>query len=61
MNISNEKGRRRTVWLPDKLDMKAEEVRKTLGLSKSGFYKFAIVEIVKQFQAKQFKPKEKRE
>jgi hypothetical protein len=60
MNKSKEKGKRRTVWLPDKFERKAEEVRKTLGLSKSGFYRFAIVEIVKQFQTKQFNPEETR-
>jgi hypothetical protein len=49
------KGKRRTVWLPDKLDRKAEKVRKALGLSNSGFYRFAIIEVVKQFQTKQFK------
>ena len=59
MNKIKEKGKRRTVWLPEKLERKVEEVRKTLGLSKSGFYRFAIVEIVKQFQTKQFKHKEK--
>lgn len=53
-----EKGKRRTVWLPEKLDKKSEEVRKALGLSNSGFYRFAIVEVIKQFQTKQFKPKE---
>jgi hypothetical protein len=49
------KGKRRTVWLPDKLDRKAEKVRKALGLSNSGFYRFAIIEVIKQFQTKQFK------
>jgi hypothetical protein len=56
--MNEEKGKRRTVWLPDKLDRKAERVRKSLGLSNSGFYRFAIIEIIKQFQTKQFKPKE---
>ena len=50
-----EKGKRQTVWLPDKLNEKAEKVRETLGLSKSGFYRFAIVEIIKQYQTKQIK------
>jgi hypothetical protein len=58
MKSLRENGRRRTVWLPNKLDKKAEDVRKLLGLSKSGFYKFAIVEIIKQYQTKQFRPKE---
>jgi len=52
-----ERGKRRTVWLPRSLEPKVEEVRKALGLSKSAFYRFAIVEIVKQYQTKQFKPK----
>jgi ACT domain-containing protein len=42
-----ESGIRRTVWLPKDLDMKAEEVRKKLGLGRSGFYRFAIVELLK--------------
>jgi ACT domain-containing protein len=58
--MEQESGTRRTVWLPRKLEKKVEEVRKALGLSKSAFYRFAIVEIVKQFQTKQFKPKESR-
>ena len=50
-------GARRTVWLPKELESKVEIVRKELGLGKSAFYRFAIVEIVKQYQTKQFKPK----
>jgi len=58
MKNPKEKGKRRSVWLPDKLETKVEEVRKNLGLSKSGFYRFAIVEVVKQYQTtKQIKPK----
>ena len=54
-----EKGKRQTVWLPERLNEKAEEVRQTLGLSKSGFYRFAIVEIIKQYQTKRLKGKQK--
>jgi len=43
------KGQRRTVWLPAELDIKAEETRKKLGLGRSGFYRFAVVEVIKQF------------
>jgi hypothetical protein len=50
-------GTRRTVWLPYKLEKKVEDVRKALGLSKSAFYRFAIVEIIKQYQTNQFKPR----
>ncbi len=57
MSKIKECGKRRTVWLPTKLEKKVEEVRKALGLSKSGFYRFAIVEILKQYQTGQFKPK----
>jgi ACT domain-containing protein len=59
MSRKKKSGKRRTVWLPASLDKKAEEVRKVLGLSKSAFYRFAIIEMVKQFQTGQFKPKEK--
>ena len=55
--MNKEKGTRRTVWLPRKLEEKVEEVRKALGLGKSAFYRFAIVEIVKQYQTGQFKTK----
>jgi hypothetical protein len=40
-------GIRRTVWLPKELDEKAEALRKQLGLGRSGFYRFAIVELLK--------------
>jgi len=55
--MKKESGKRRTVWLPAKLDQKAEEVRESLGLGLSAFYRFAITEIVKQYQTKHFKPK----
>lgn len=44
----NEHGKRRSVWLPDELDAKAEQARKQLGLGRSGFYRYAIVEVIKQ-------------
>lgn len=56
--MKKKSGTRRTVWIPAKLEKKVEEVRKALGLSKSGFYRFTIIEIVKQYQTKQFNPKE---
>jgi len=42
-----ESGVRRTFWLSKELDMKVEEARKTLGLGRSGFYRFAVVELLK--------------
>jgi ACT domain-containing protein len=47
VKMKKEAGIRRTVWLPKDLDMKAEEIRKKLGLGRSGFYRFAIVELLK--------------
>jgi hypothetical protein len=46
---ANEKGIRRTVWLSTELDAKADRARKELGLGRSGFYRYCIVEIIKQF------------
>ena len=46
--MEKESGIRRTVWLPKELDEKAEAVRKQLGLGRSGFYRFAIVELLKE-------------
>jgi hypothetical protein len=51
--MKKSKGKRRTVWLPNELDQKAEQVRTSLGLGLSGFYRFAIIELIKQFQTKQ--------
>jgi len=48
-----EKGIRRTVWLSTELDEKAESIRKKLGLGRSGFYRYAVVEVVKQFTEKE--------
>jgi hypothetical protein len=45
--MENKKGKRRTVWLPNELDDKAEQARKTLGLGRSGFYRYAVVEVVR--------------
>ena len=47
--MQSQKGIRRTVWLSTELDAKADEVRKKLGLGRSGFYRYAIVEIIRQF------------
>ncbi|MBS7637039.1 hypothetical protein KEJ37_06910 [Candidatus Bathyarchaeota archaeon] len=47
MENKTESGIRRTVWLPRELDAKVEEARKLLGLGRSGFYRFAIVETLK--------------
>ena len=47
IKLKEEAGVRRTVWLPKELDEKVEEIRKNLGLGRSGFYRFAILELLK--------------
>lgn len=46
-------GKRRTVWLPNSLDQKAETTRKKLGLGLSAFYRFAIIETIKDMEVKE--------
>lgn len=41
-------GIRRVVWMPYELDNLAEETRKKLGLSRSGFYKYAVTSLLQQ-------------
>ena len=48
--VKKEAGVRRTFWLPNELDGKAEQARQILGLGRSGFYKFAVIEVIKQLQ-----------
>jgi hypothetical protein len=56
MGKQKTKGKRRTVWLPTLLDQKAEITRNRLGLGLSAFYRFAIIEIIKDMETKE-KPK----
>lgn len=42
----NEAGMRRTFWLPNKLDAKVEKARESLGLGRSGFYRYAVVKLL---------------
>jgi hypothetical protein len=44
--MNKQKGTRRTVWLPAELEAKAEEVRRALGLGRSGFYRYAVTKLV---------------
>ncbi len=52
-----EKGKRETVWVSTDLNKNIEDLRSKLGLSKSGIFKFAIVELIKQYQTKQIQTK----
>jgi len=42
----------RTFWLSPTLDKKAEEVRKKLGLTRSEFYRYAIIRLIENFVLK---------
>jgi hypothetical protein len=54
--MNNQKGTRRTVWLPAELEAKAEEVRRALGLGRSGFYRYAVTKIVERARYSLEKP-----
>jgi hypothetical protein len=53
-------GTRRSFWLPHDVDIKAEKIRKTLGLGRSAFYRFAIIdiEVIKGFAQDKIATKE---
>jgi hypothetical protein len=51
-------GKRRTIWLSNELDEKAEKIRKELGLGHSAFYRFAVIELVKDFARNKIVPME---
>lgn len=51
--MEKETGKRRTLWLSNDLDDKAETIRKKLGLSRSGFLRYCVVEVVKDFAVAQ--------
>jgi hypothetical protein len=40
-------GIRRTFWMQHDLDAKVEEARAKLGLGRSGFYRFCVIETLK--------------
>lgn len=41
-------GRRRVVWMPHELDDLAERTRKRLGLTRSGFFRYAVTQLLQQ-------------
>jgi len=47
--MKQEKGIRRTIWLPQDFDSKAEETRKHLGMGISAFYRFCAGLVIKDF------------
>lgn len=53
-----EKGERRTFWIPNNLDSIIEEVREKLGMSKSAFYRYAVVRLLEEMSVLSTKAKE---
>lgn len=53
-----ENGVRRLVWLPTELDNTTEEVRQRLGMSKSAFYRYAIIRLLQEMSILSTKAKE---
>ncbi|MEM2440516.1 MAG: hypothetical protein QW493_04805 [Candidatus Bathyarchaeia archaeon] len=43
-----ENGVRRVVWMPLELDRIAEDTRKKMGYTRSGFYKYAVTLLLQQ-------------
>jgi len=43
-----DKGLRRTVWVPNKLDDAIESTRKRLGMNRSSFYKYAVTKLLQE-------------
>ncbi|MEM2386122.1 MAG: hypothetical protein QXO67_03975 [Candidatus Bathyarchaeia archaeon] len=46
MEVKN--GVRRVVWMPYELDDLAERTRKRLGLTRSGFFRYAVTQLLQQ-------------
>jgi len=43
-----EKGVRRVVWIPQKLDQEIENLRHNIGYTRSGFYRYALTRLIEQ-------------
>jgi len=43
-----ENGVRRVVWVPEKLDQEIENLRKKIGYTRSGFYRYAVTRLMEQ-------------
>jgi hypothetical protein len=54
-----ETGVRRLVWLSTELDTTVENVRTKLGMSKSGFYRYAVIHLLQEMSILSTKAKEK--
>lgn len=43
-----ENGERRTVWVPETLDLMIENTRGKLGMNRSSFYKYALIKLLQE-------------
>jgi hypothetical protein len=43
-----ERGVRRVVWIPQKLDQEIEDLRHNIGYTRSGFYRYALTRLIEQ-------------
>ena len=48
------------MWLPNDLDEIVEKVRKNLGMSKSGFYRYAVLRLLEGMSVLSTKAKEEK-
>ena len=46
--MAKERGARRTIWVPENLDKIIEQARGKLGMSRSGFYKYATIRLLQE-------------
>jgi ACT domain-containing protein len=53
-----EKGTRQLVWLPNDLFELTENARKKLGISRSAFYRYSIMQLLQQLSVLSTKVKE---
>ena len=58
MQKVQEKGERRTFWLQNNLDALVEETREKLGMTKSGFYRYAVIRLLQEMSVLSRKAKE---
>jgi len=51
MTKYDEGGTRRSVWMPENLDIIIEQTRKKLGMNRSAFYKYAVTKLLQDLGA----------
>jgi len=54
-----EKGVRRTFWMPNELDTTVEETRRKIGMKRSRFYRYAVIQFLQSLSVLSTKAHEK--